>query len=126
MSDLTVTKIRFRNGTWEGVIQNAGNSGLPPDVQVLFQDKPLEGIALTEGSASGDWNLHITIPPHAIADGVQTFVITEGGSGGQKLDSFTLIAGEAAADDMRAEIELLRAELDMLKRAFRRHCMETT
>jgi hypothetical protein len=125
MSDLTVTKIRFRNGTWEGVIQNAGDAGVPPDIQVLFQDKPLEGIALTEGSASGEWNLDITIPPHAIADGVQTFVIAEGGSCGQKLDSFTLIAGEAAVDDMRAEIELLRAELDMLKRAFRRHCLET-
>jgi hypothetical protein len=126
MSDLTVTKIRFRNGTWEGVVQTTAAAGLPPDIQVLFQDKPLEGIALTKGSASGEWNLHITIPPHAVADGVQTFVIAEGGSGGQKLESFSLIAGEAAGDDMRAEIELLRAELDMLKRAFRRHCLETS
>jgi hypothetical protein len=28
-------------------------------------------------------------------------------------------------DDLRAEVDLLRAELDMLKRAFRRHCLET-
>ena len=35
------------------------------------------------------------------------------------------IAGEAVSDDLRAEVELLRAELDMLKRAFRRHCLET-
>jgi hypothetical protein len=27
---------------------------------------------------------------------------------------------------LRAEVDLLRAELDMLKRAFRRHCVETT
>ncbi|MGR3622017.1 hypothetical protein [Pseudophaeobacter sp.] len=126
MSDLTVTKIRFRNGTWEGVVQTTADDGLPPDIQVMFQDKPLEGIDISEGSTSGEWSLHITIPPEAIADGVQTFVITEGGSGGQKLDSFSLIAGEAAVDDMRAEIDLLRAELDMLKRAFRRHCLETT
>ena len=42
------------------------------------------------------------------------------------LGSFTLIAGEALGDDLRAEVSLLRAELDMLKRAFRRHCLETT
>jgi len=126
MSDLTVTKIRFRNGTWEGMIQNAADTGLPPDIQVLFQDQPLEGVSITEGNASSEWNLHITIPTEAIADGVQTFVITEGGNAGQKLESFSLIAGEATVDDMRAEIELLRAELDMLKRAFRRHCLETS
>lgn len=126
MSELTVSKIRFHNATWEGVIQNAGDSGLPPDIQVMFQDKPLPDVSISEGTTAGEWALQITVPPHAIADGVQTFVITEAGSGGQKLDSFSLVAGEAAVDDMRAEIELLRAELDMLKRAFRRHCLETT
>ncbi|OIQ34752.1 MAG: hypothetical protein BM559_04635 [Roseobacter sp. MedPE-SWchi] len=126
MSDLTVTKIRFRNGTWEGVIQNAKDNGLPPEIKVLYQDQPLGEISITEGNAANEWNLHITIPTEAICDGVQTFVITEGGSAGQKLESFSLIAGEAAVDDMRAEIELLRAELDMLKRAFRRHCLETS
>jgi len=34
--------------------------------------------------------------------------------------------GEALGDDMCVEIELPRAELDMLKRAFRRHCVETS
>jgi hypothetical protein len=28
-------------------------------------------------------------------------------------------------EDIRAEVDLLRAELDLLKRAFRRHCSET-
>ena len=38
----------------------------------------------------------------------------------------TIADGEALGDDMRVEIELPRAELDMLKRAFRRHCVETS
>lgn len=126
MSDLTVTKIRFRNGTWEGVVETKADNGLPPEIQVMYQDRPLEGVEISEGRSSREWNLHITVPTEAICDGVQTFVIAEGGSGGQKLETFSLIAGEAAVDDMRAEIELLRAELDMLKRAFRRHCLETT
>ena len=48
------------------------------------------------------WLLQVPIPEEAIAD------------------------GEALGDDMRVEIELPRAEIDMLKRAFRRHCVETS
>ena len=40
--------------------------------------------------------------------------------------SITLIGDEVTGPDLRAEVDLLRAELDMLKRAFRRHCVETT
>ena len=42
------------------------------------------------------------------------------------LDSFALMSGDALSYDIRAEMTLLREELDMLKRAFRRHCLETT
>lgn len=44
---------------------------------------------------------------------------------GQALGDFSIIAGDAAGEDIRAEMALLRAELDMLKRSFRRHCRET-
>ena len=50
-------------------------------------------------------------------------MISDGG--GTKLGHFSIIAGEALGEDLHAEVELLRAELDMLKRAFRRHCLET-
>jgi hypothetical protein len=43
----------------------------------------------------------------------------------ETLAHFTIITGVAMEDDMRAEVDLLRQELDMLKRAFRRHCLET-
>ena len=41
------------------------------------------------------------------------------------LDRITLMAGSALDEDVRGEIALLRDELEMLKRAFRRHCAET-
>ena len=44
---------------------------------------------------------------------------------GDTLDSISIITGEVLSDDIRAEMNLLRAELDMLKKAFRRHCIET-
>ena len=45
---------------------------------------------------------------------------------GAVISTFSLLAGDLLDHDLRAEISLLRAELDMLKRAFRRHCAETT
>jgi hypothetical protein len=59
----------------------------------------------------------VPIPADAIADGIQTFVIVDAADD-TRLGDFTLIAGDAATDD-------LRAELDLLKRAFRRHCQDT-
>ena len=124
MSDLTLTKIRFRNGIWEGQISHAAASGARPEITVMFRDQPVREVKLAAGQAGGEWTVAVPVPAEALADGVQTFVIFDAADS-TRLGDFTLIAGEAAADDLRAEVELLRAELDMLKRAFRRHCLET-
>ena len=124
MSNLTLNKIHLRNGCWEGRISGLQNYDERPDIRVTYLDQPVDAVELTE-SGAGIWNLSVPVPSHAVADGVQTFLIIDG-SDDTKLGDFTLIAGEMMADDLRAEVELLRAELDMLKRAFRRHCLETT
>ncbi len=124
MSDLTLTKFRMRNGLWEGRITGPENTDARPDVRVTYLDQPVEGVELVQSDGAGVWNLTIPVPTHAVADGVQTFLIIDAASD-TKLGDFSLIADEAMADDLRAEVELLRAELDMLKRAFRRHCLET-
>lgn len=123
MSDLTLTKIRMRNGVWEGMI-SGGSNGVRPDVAVHYLDRPIEEVRIDPSDTGDDWSITVTVPTEAIADGVHTFLLTDAADG-TKLDSFTLIAGEPLEDDLRAEVELLRAELDMLKRAFRRHCLET-
>lgn len=125
MSELQVTKTQLRNGVWEGIVTGQSGEGAQPDIQVLYLNAPVPGVDLVEDRKNGHWTLRIPIPPQAVADGVQTFLICDAADN-TKLDDFTLIAGEAVADDMRTEVELLRAELDMLKRAFRRHCLETT
>lgn len=121
MTTLTLTANRMRRGIWEGVITNS--EGGVPQIKVTHLDKPVPDFDLTE--SNDGWVLKVPIPAEAIADGVQTFVITDQ-IDGERLGYFTLIAGEALGDDMRVEMELLRAELDMLKRAFRRHCVETS
>jgi len=124
MSDLTLTKIRLRNGVWEGRISNAPDTGARPEIRVSHQDQPLDDVAYTETETPGIWDLKIPLPQHALAEGAQTILIEDALSN-SKLGEISLLIGDIATDDLRAEVELLRAELDMLKRAFRRHCLET-
>lgn len=119
MSDLTLSETSIRAGTWYGVLTG---SEQPPDIEVRHHDQIVPDIEVEAGDDG--WNIRIPIPAETIADGVQTFAIFDRGTG-DTLGQFTLIAGEALGDDIRAEVELLRAELDMLKRAFRRHCVES-
>lgn len=124
MSELSLNKIRFHNGIWEGMITNAPETGAKPDIQVRYLDQLVDGVSLKEGGNDSEWAIHIPVPSHAISDGVHSFVIYNMATD-SKLGDFTIIAGETVPDDLRSEVELLRAELDMLKRAFRRHCLES-
>ena len=124
MSQFELTKTRLANGVWEGILtrQEAGDGD--PKVEVRHMDKPVPGVELEANGEAGRWLLKVPVPSYAIADGLHSFAIFDAASD-EKLGHFDLLAGEALADDIRAEMALLRAELDMLKRAFRRHCLET-
>lgn len=124
MSDWTLTKTRLSQGIWEGALTRESKDGPSPDIRVTYLDETVAGVDIKEDLANGLWAVRIPIPSNAIADGVQTLLIRDNATD-DALGNITLIAGEALADDIRAEVDLLRAELDMLKRAFRRHCLET-
>lgn len=116
-----LTKTRLAEGVWEGILTRREGAG-DPKLTVRHMDRTVAGLEVVPDDAKGHWRVRLPIPREAIADGMQTLVISDGDT---VLADITLIAGEALADDIRAEVELLRAELDMLKRAFRRHCLET-
>ncbi len=124
MSELTVTKTRLLEGVWEGVVTREGGSSAMPEIEVTHLQKPVEGVEVIATDREGLWLLRVPIPPQTIADGVQTFLINDRASG-ETIGHFALIAGDALSHDIRAEVMLLREELDLLKRAFRRHCLET-
>lgn len=125
MSNLTLTKTRLIEGVWEGVLTREGDGNYQPEIEVTHLQQEIEGVEVTELSQQGEWGVRVPVPAHLIADGVQTFLIRDRKSG-DTLGSFALLSGEALNYDIRAEVTLLREELDMLKRAFRRHCLETT
>lgn len=122
MPMLELTKTKMRQGVWQGVITGAGND--TPKVQVTHQNRDIDSFDLKHNEKADHWLLSITIPPEAISDGVQTLMIRDAAAE-TEIGHITLMAGEILGDDIRAEMDLLRAELDMLKSAFRRHCVES-
>lgn len=123
MADMVLTKTRIRAGVWEGVLDGAPEA---PGIEVIHLETPLEGVvARADPKKPGRYLVSVPIPAELLSDGVQTFLISDAATGA-KLDSFTIVTGEPLEDDIRAEVDLLRAELDMLKKAFRRHCLETS
>lgn len=123
MTEPVLTKTRIHAGVWEGLLSGAGDA---PQIEVTHQGARLLAVTVQPvPGRPGDHAVQIPIPTDALSEGVQTFVIREGVTG-VTLGSFAVVTGSALDEDIRAELDLLRAELDMLKRAFRRHCVETT
>ncbi len=124
MTELTLTKTRLFEGVWEGLLTSEQSDIPQPDIQVTFQQMPLADVQLRERKDKKSWLLRVPIPSHLISDGVQTFLIQEKKSS-IILGSFALMTGDILSYDIRSEVAILREELDMLKRALRRHCLET-
>ncbi|MEM9031608.1 MAG: hypothetical protein AAGB18_03090 [Pseudomonadota bacterium] len=119
-------KSAIKAGVWHGRITRVDSADAPvPKLSAWHLEAEIgapQVIPSREGS--GLWDVFLPIPAEILADGVQTVLICEE-PGREVLQSFTLVTGEPLERDIRAEMDLLRAELDMLKRAFRRHCVET-
>ena len=122
MSRLTLTQTRLHNGIWQGVLTS--DHAAKPTIEVMFDGAHVPDVELSD-QGEGEYLLRVPIPQNAIADGAQTFVIRDA-TDQTELGSFFLIAGEIAADDVRAEIGQLRAELDLLKDAFRKFARDSS
>ncbi|MEM7470660.1 MAG: hypothetical protein AAF340_04850 [Pseudomonadota bacterium] len=125
MGDLVLTKTRIQAGVYEGVLTCNDTPASAPRLIAHFGDEEISGVTLTpDPEFAGGYSVRLELPPKILTEGVQTIVVSEAVSG-ETLDRFSVLTGEPIDDDLRGEVDLLRAELDMLKRAFRRHCLET-
>lgn len=124
MTEARLTRTRVRAGVWEGILSGCGAS-VAATLEALHMDRPLPGVLVQPvPGREQDHAVRVPIPPEMLGEGVQTLVMRLRGSE-EVLARFSILSGDDAAQDLRAEVDLLRAELDMLKRAFRRHCLET-
>lgn len=116
MTSWRLVRTRLEAGVWEGVLE--GGPGTPPALDAFHLDRLLPGLTIT--AQGGEQVVRLPLPAKLIGDEIQVVVIRPR-DGGEPLATVPVIAGAALAEDIRAEVGLLRAELDLLKRAFRRH-----
>lgn len=124
-SDCTLAKTRLADGLWEGQLALKGEFDAPPPIQARYEDRALEGLEIRPGERPGHFSLRLPLPRAMLSDGVHVVMFVDA-EADEVLASETIVAGDTLAEDIRDELALLRAELDMLKRAFRRHCLETS
>jgi len=111
---------RIAGGVWEAVVTGSGTA---PVIDALHAGRAVEGVEVQPvAGKAGCFTVRVPIPAWALNEGVQTFLVQ---SDGAVLAQFTLVAGQPLDEDIRAELSLLRAELDLLKRAFQRHVRES-
>lgn len=119
-TQITLTQTRIFEGWWEGILTAIDEA---PAVEAWHLNRQLGGVEVKPISGvNGTHAVRFSIPASVLSEGVQTVLFR---LGDEVLAQVTLIAGVPMEEDLRAEISLLRAELDVLKRAFRRHCAET-
>lgn len=121
-NSVRLTPLRLIEGTWEGLLSGVDGDH-PPALAVTRGALRLDAPDV-EPREDGSWLVRVTVPAEALSEGMQVFVISLEDSD-ETIADFAVLAGDVLRNDIRAEVELLRAELDMLKRAFRKHCRES-
>lgn len=111
-------RVSLSGGMYRGVLQ--GGAEPAPEIEAIHEGEVLEGLSVTPLEGEPGYAVSLPLPARLIADDVRTVAFLDKQTS-SLLDSVAVIAGVAAADDVRVELDLIRAELDMLKRAFRRH-----
>lgn len=114
----------LKGGIWQGVVRREQPFGRV----VLTHLGEVIALATVTPDGEKSWRISVAIPSERLFDGVQTFLLFEDGGEGlealgadaRRLASLPMIAGGALDEDLLAELGLLRSELDMLKREFRR------
>ena len=117
------TEVSLHNGLYTAHLSLPGiPADAPPDLALQYLGEDLPDAHLVHLS-DDKWRLEVPIPSNLLSDGVHTLLLVKD-QGADLLHSHVIASGTALSQDMRAELALMRAELDLLKRAFRRRLAE--
>lgn len=121
MATETLTPIRLRAGRYEARLTAETCDG----IEAVHLGRVIAAAEVTpDPAAPGQFRVAVDLPASVMADGVQVVTLKSVASG-QALDRITILAGDALDEDIRAELALLRDEVEMLKTAFRLHAAGT-
>ncbi len=115
MSYPVLTQSRLRTGLWEFSL----SSNAAPELIASHEGQVLPDLHCAPGPEAEIWRCSLSIPPAILNEGLQTIVIRT--TDGTTIGSLAILSGEALADDIRAEVDLLRSELDLLKAVVRQY-----
>ncbi|WP_295042231.1 hypothetical protein [uncultured Paracoccus sp.] len=106
-------------GCWTGALQADRQPG---PVSVVHRGVAVAQARLRD-AGPGVWAVAADLPGTVIDRGAHGLLLVAGepgAAGSRVLARLMLVAGQVAGDDLLAEVAHLRAELDLLKREFRR------
>lgn len=114
----------LKGGIWQGILSGSE----PPARLVLVHLGERIAEARVTPHGDGQWLVAAAIPVQKLSDGIQSFLLIEdGGKAGEApqpdalhIASFNVLSGQPLAEDLQAELALIRSELDLLKRELRR------
>lgn len=112
-----MVRSRLRDGIWEAEFKDAGM-----ELTVSLNGAPLDDVVVKRVDARVV-SVSVPIPADRLSEGVHSFNVC--GPDDLRIGGFTIAAGDVVANDLLSELELVKAELDLLKKAFRRHLRET-
>lgn len=119
MPDLKMTEVSLTGGVFEAKLLGA-TAETRIEIWAQAQQVGSADCVAVEGGTVLRW----AVPSDLLTLGVQSIAFAER----DQPPIYTLLvrAGTAVEGDLADDVALLRAELDLLKSAFRRHCAETS
>jgi hypothetical protein len=111
----TLERVSLAQGEYRGLLRGDGS---PPEVRAVLDGAPVPGLEITAvPGVPGGWQVTCPVPAEMIADALRVLTFE---AEGDVLDTLAVAAGGMVEADVRAEIEVLRAELALVKTALRR------
>ena len=76
MTSLTLTKTKMRQGIWEGLLTGASKD-TSPKLDVVHQGSQVQDVTVNALENGDGFAVCVPIPQEAIADGMQTILISD-------------------------------------------------
>ena len=120
-AEFQLSRIGVSNGVWTAVLSLPTAPADPPVIDAVHRGRKLTSVKVSDAGAPGCFRLSFEIPGGILNDGTEAILIVDAGEE-TVLGAITVGVDCPDTNELVDEVALLRAELDLLKRAFRRHC----